>query len=200
MNNVKLRHRMDEDILSRLKGRIPEYSDQEIIEILKKRDHYNPAVAQLAIDEAIKRGLINSESDLVAPEYRTEKLRFHLFPPIQKPESKDKVIRSLSRGILLAGIIPTIYGMMKFAENKLMESFLLVTMGGIWIASSALLMKSRKSYFVYIIMAMAMVSIVYVVLTFLRLKGIPFMDYFVALIVYCLIYYGLFYVKKLISS
>ena len=39
---------------------IPEYSDERIIEILKQRDHYQAEAAQLAIEEAIKRGIIFS--------------------------------------------------------------------------------------------------------------------------------------------
>ena len=38
-------------------------SDQEIVNILKMRKHYQPEAAQTAVNEALKRGIIHSEDD-----------------------------------------------------------------------------------------------------------------------------------------
>ncbi|NQU84518.1 MAG: hypothetical protein HQ541_02035 [Mariniphaga sp.] len=190
---------LDEGLIKELEKSIIDYSDEEVMEILKKRKHYNPIVVKMTIEEAVKRGIINSESDLVAEDYRVEPFRFHIFPSIEKHEIRIRVIKSLSRGILLAGIIPTIFGFLRIAENKMIEAFILLCLGGIWIASAALLMRSFHQRFIYLILSMGGLSVIYVAKVLLGLKPFRFMDMFVALIIYGVIFYSLLYIKSLIK-
>ena len=191
---------IDDKILNKLKEEMAEYSDEEILEILKKRSHYNQTVARFAVGEAIKRELINSEGDLMAEEYRVEPLRFRLFPVIGKAKIRGKIIKSLSRGVLLIGLIPAIYGFIKFAGNEPEEAVILWLLGFSWVISAALLMKTRHSRYIYIIMGMAALCAVYIANLFISLKGFRFMDFFVAAVVYGIIFYSLFYIKFLISG
>ena len=57
-------------------------SDEEILVILKKRKQYQPEAAKLAIQEAIKRGLINSEQDLFSEKFQEQSSKSFLFPII----------------------------------------------------------------------------------------------------------------------
>ena len=80
---------------------IPEYSDEQLIAILKLRDHYQPEAAKLAVNEALKRGIINSEQDLLAEEYRCEPIKFSLFPEIKKKINRVKIRKSIARSLVL---------------------------------------------------------------------------------------------------
>ena len=186
--------------LNDLKERMLSYADDEITDILKRRNHYMPSAVKLAVAEAISRGIINNEDDLLAEDYRIKPHRFHLFPPIPKPDAKHKLIISLSRIILLVGLIPTVYGMFKFAGGEKSEAFLLMFSGGLWIASSVFFMRTQRRFFLFVIFIMIIVSLVFVVYNFLNHHGLKFMDYFVTAVVYILLTYCLIYIWKLISA
>jgi hypothetical protein len=188
---------LDEKILKELEVLMKEYGDEEIREMLKKRNLYNPDVAQMAVAEALQRGIIHSEQDLVAREYRIQKLRFRLFPDIENEEIKERLIRSLSRGVLLTGVFPVIYGFLKIAENKWPEALLLIIPGAIWIVSMGLLMHKYNRKLISIILGMAGMSEFYVVNLLLHVKLLQFMDLFVAVVVYGIIFYSLLYIRSL---
>ncbi len=188
---------LDEKILKELEVLMKEYGDEEIREMLKKRNLYNPDVAQMAVAEALQRGIIHSEQDLVAREYRIQKLRFRLFPDIENEEIKERLIRSLSRGVLLTGVFPVIYGFLKIAENKWPEALLLIIPGAIWIVSMGLLMHKYNRKLISIILGMAGMSAFYVVNLLLHVKPLQFMDLFVAVVVYGIIFYSLLYIRSL---
>ncbi|MBN1820285.1 MAG: hypothetical protein JW833_06195 [Prolixibacteraceae bacterium] len=191
---------LDKKILDELERNIAEYCDEEILNILKKRKHYNPNVARMAINEAINRKIIYSEDDLLSEDFKVEPLKFRIFPEIEKKEIKIKLIRSLTRGILLTGIIPTILGFLRLSENKMAEAFILLCLGGVWIVSAALLMKTYQSRFIYLIMGMGGLSVIYVVNILLQLKPFSFLDLLVAIILYGVIYYSLLYINSLLKK
>jgi len=191
---------LDEKILKDLEVSMKEYGDEEIREILKKRNLYNPDVAQMAVAEALQRGIIHSEQDLVAREYRIQKLRFRLFPDIENEEIKERLIRSLSRGVLLTGVFPVIYGFLKIAENKWPEAWLLIIPGAIWIVSMGLLMRTHNRKLISVILGMAGMSAFYVVNLLLHVKPLRFMNLFVAVVVYGIIFYCLLYIRSLYNS
>lgn len=191
---------LDEKVLKELETSMKEYPDEEIKEILKKRNLYNPDVAQMAVEEALQRGIIHSEQDLADQEYRLKKLRFHLFPVIEDEETRERLIRSLSRCVLLTGVFPVIFGFLKIAENKLPEAFLLIIPGAVWILSTAFLMRTHNRKLIYIILAMAGLSAVYVLNLLLQVKPLRVMDLFVGLIIYGIIFYSLLYIRSLFNN
>ena len=73
---------------------IPEYSDAELIKILKVRDHYQSEAIAIAVEEAIKRGIINSEQDLLAKEFREA--------PLLLKNSFSRLLKMISSGKKLA--------------------------------------------------------------------------------------------------
>ena len=58
---------------------IPDYNNDELINVLKKRKQYQKEAAEVAIQEAIKRGLIYSEQDLFADEFQDKVNTFSIF-------------------------------------------------------------------------------------------------------------------------
>lgn len=191
---------MDEEVLKKLEQNMAAYNDEEINEILKKRSHYNPSAARLAIGEAIRRGLINSEQDLMSDEYQVQPLRFHLFPPIEKGETREKVIQSLARSILLTGIIPIIFGFLRFSVGRKMEAFLLFCLSGLWVLSAAMLMRTKQLRYIYMTLVVASLAVIYIVNFFLQRKSFNIMDVVVAIVVFGIVFYSAFYIKILLKT
>ena len=176
---------------------IPEYSDQEIMAILKRRDHYQPEAARLAIVEALNRGLINSEDDLLAIEYRVKPLKKSLFPKIENESHRKKISRSISRGLLIAGIIPIIFGILKINEGRQIEGGLIVASGIIWMIFSTQTIRNVNLKILRLFFVLLIIAAVYLVKVFIQLKSIIFMDIFIVAAIYCLTIYGLLYLIKL---
>jgi|WetSurMetagenome_2_1015567.scaffolds.fasta_scaffold56251_3 hypothetical protein len=190
----------DEDLKERFSEKIAGCTDDEVIEILKKRSYYNPVAAEIAIREAIKRGLINSEDDLLAEEYRVKPLRFSLFPAATNQEVKVKLIKSLSRGILLAGLLPTALGVYKFTAKHFIEASFLFLVGAIWVVTSFLLLKYKRKSLVYLPMSMAVFATGYIAWLFLMAKYVRRMDLFIAIVFFGLVFYCLFYLNSILSK
>lgn len=99
-------HRKSTEDTRDLTERYSEYSDEHILKILKQRTYYIPEAAQLAIDEALKRGLIKSEQDLLSEAFRVEELKFSWFPkPVNKANGM-KISRSIGRSLVFAAFCP----------------------------------------------------------------------------------------------
>ncbi|NOR74024.1 MAG: hypothetical protein GQ525_02580 [Draconibacterium sp.] len=182
---------------SDFRSTIPNYSDEEILVILKKRKQYQPEAAELAINEAIKRGLINSEQDLFSEEFQENKSESFLFPEIIDNKNKNKIRKSISRILLIIGALPVIWGALEIGKSNLIEGVLLILLGSIWIYASAQLMRSLQTKMVNILFIMLFASGVYILKLLLELKGLAIMDYFIPTILISLIIYGLLFVRRL---
>jgi len=179
------------------KDLIPEYNDQEILSILKKRKQYQSEASELAIKEAIKRGLINSEQDLMAEEFDEPGTSFQLFPTIHRSKNRTKIRKSIGRALLITGIIPVVWGFLKVSESILIEGIIVIVLGGFWLYASAQIMRGIVSKMVNLLFVLMIASIIYIVRLMLELKGLRVMDFAVPVILFFLITYGLLYVKKL---
>jgi hypothetical protein len=177
--------------------KVRELEDGQLKDILKKRKLYQEAAAKAAIQEAINRSIISSEEDLYGPEYRHEPLKPKLFPKIENPVLKNKIRKSLSRGILLAGILPTIWGMVRLNAGYSAEGIVLISFGVLWIGVSAALIRSFSMTAVRFHFALAIMSVVYVVRWIILSSQIQYMDIFVITVIYVLLMYGLFFILRL---
>ena len=179
------------------KNMIPEYSDQEILNILKKRKQYQMEAAELAIREAIKRGIINSEQDLMAKEYNESATSFKLFPTIHRDKNKIKIRKSIGRALLITGVIPVVWGVLKISESNLPEGIILILLGGFWLYASAQIMRGKVAKMVNLLFILLIASMIYVLQILMGMKGLKIMDYSIPVILLLLITYGLLFVKKL---
>ncbi|QGY46818.1 hypothetical protein GM418_25120 [Maribellus comscasis] len=178
-------------------AQIPEYSDEEILEILKKRNHYQPDAARLAINEALKRNLINTEDDLLQMEYRVKPLKKSFFPEIDDDTQKKKISRSISRGLFIAGIIPLIFGLIKINEGQQTEGGIVIVVGILWMALAAQTIREVKPGTLRLFLIFLVIAAVYIFRIFLKLKSFIFMDLFIVATIYGLTIYGLLYLMKL---
>lgn len=176
---------------------IPEYSDERIIEILKQRDHYQPDAAKLAIEEAIKRGIIFSEQDLFAEEYMVEELDTKLIPKIRKAENKEKIRRSLARTLVLFGIMPVVFGFVQINRANQVEGVLILFVGLLWMYFSAQLIKQYHKPFINLLLALSLLAVAYVYTKLVLANSFVFFDFFLPGVLLCLLIYGLFFLKGL---
>lgn len=176
---------------------IPEYSDEKILEILKQRDHYQPDAANLAINEAIKRGIINSEQDLFAAEFKVQPLQVSLFPTISKQENKVKIRKSIARSLVICGVMPMVFGFIELNQGNSVVGGLILFMGMFWIFCSAQLIKAYQKVFVAVLFILSIIALGYVVVKLLLTRNIIFMDFFIPIILVSLIIYGLIFLSKI---
>lgn len=176
---------------------IPKYSNDEIITILKKRKQYEAEVVDIAVQEAIKRGLIHSDQDLFSKEFQHEIAKSSLFPRINNERNRIKISKSIARGLLIMGTIPAVWGIFTISENNLYEGILLILLGGIWIYASARLMRSISSKMINLLFLMVLASVVYTIKLILGIKNLNAMDIVIPVVLITFVTYGLLFLSKL---
>lgn len=175
---------------------IPNSSNEQLIDILKKRDHYQQEAAELAIKEAIERGIICSEQDLFAQKYKVEELKTSLFPRIEKGENKQMIRRSIARSLLICGVMPVVYGLVQMNSSSVFEGAAILFFGLFWMASSAQLIRSFQNILVIFLIIESIGGFLYIAGKLL-LKGNPvFMDFFIPFMLCMLVLYGLLFLKR----
>lgn len=176
---------------------IPEYSDDEILSILKKRKHYQKEAADLAVEIAIKRGLINSEQDLFSDSFKDEPLKTSIFPVIYREENKNKIRKSIARTLILLGSLPTVWGILNISEGTIPEGVLLVFLGASWIYASAKLLRSKSLPMLNVLFIILFASVIYNVKLFVEIKNPGAMDFVIPILLSLLVAYGLLFMRKL---
>lgn len=176
---------------------IPSYSDSELINILKKRNHYQPEAVACAVEEAIKRGIINSEHDILAEEFRTTPLKNTLFPVIENEIQRKKISKSIIRGLIISGIIPGISGIIQFFDGNPAESLPLITGSIIWFVLSVMLYFKVKHSNIRTLLVFVLISMIYIVKLLIEKDSLDVIDFFIPIVFYSLLVYGLIFLKKI---
>jgi hypothetical protein len=175
--------------------RIAACSNEELKEILRKRMHYIPEAAQFAIGEAIKRGIISSEQDLLAPEYRTSEPGFTWFPRIADLKQRARIRKSISRSLMFAGFIPTVFGLMEVLEHNLSEGLLIMAFGLLWMFMAIQLFRFYNRYYVFMLLFENLAGTFYAVYRLMEKGATTALDYFAIGAFFLLVTYGLLFMK-----
>jgi hypothetical protein len=179
---------------------IPELPDEEIVYILKRRSYYQEQARELAISEAIKRGIINSEQDLFSDEYHVKPVNFSLFPSIEDKKNREKITKSIARVLLICGVLPFVWGIIRLNFGALTEGIVLIIFGATWIFCAARIMLKYRKENVLILYLLLFISCAYFIKIILLKKGtFIFMDIFIPVVLYLFIVYGLLFLGKLNS-
>lgn len=121
------------------------FTDIEIQEILKNHKNYQAGAIDAAVKIAVERQLINSEQDLLAPEFQNIKPDgFTIFPISTNAYQHQKMESSIFRFLYVTSFIPVIYGFLKYGEGQLTQTFLGVGIGLIWFLLCFFLKKTQK--------------------------------------------------------
>ncbi len=158
----------DENQVPEFKTIIAGYSDDELRKVLKKRKLYQKAAAEFAIQEAIRRGIIYSEQDLFAKEYKDEPEKFSIFPIIESEKTSTKFKKSISRSLLILGALPVVWGIIKILGGYSFEGILIFIFGAAWSFTSFQLMRLANPSFKLIIFMfiMAVIAAGYIIRNF----------------------------------
>lgn len=181
--------------------RYSNYTDSQILEILKRHKDYQEAAVDLAVKIAIERQLINSGQDLLAPEFQNRKSSgFSLFPEISSGYHRERLIGSIFRFLYLVSLLPLAYGILNYAKGEMLQTLLGVGVGLIWFLLGLLLDKTRKLVvFVPLFVLLFSVSLIIGIKIFEK-EPLLLLDFAMLLIGTLLPFYLLLYLKKLISQ
>jgi hypothetical protein len=174
-----------------------EMDDERLKEVLQKRNHYQEKAVEAAVREAIGREIIHSEEDLMAPEFRTKPLKTKLFPDIENEHIRNKIRKSMARGLLIAGILPLIWGVVKLNNGYRNEGLVVLIFGLLWMGIASSLIRQLVPTSLKFLYALVVVSLVYTVRLLLSQAFVEFMDAFIIAVLYMLIFYGLTYLWRL---
>jgi len=174
-----------------------EYSDSEIIGILKKRNHYQNEAEKAAINEALKRGLIHSEQDLFKEEFREEKQGFSFFPYIENEKARTKTRKSIARSLLIVGAIPTVWGVYKIYLTQMFEGGILLSLGLLWMSISFQMMKAAGTKMFNLLFLMWLAAVGYFLKLIFTASSVKVVDVFFITAICLLVFYGLLYYRKI---
>ncbi|MBN2636520.1 MAG: hypothetical protein JXR61_09635 [Prolixibacteraceae bacterium] len=171
--------------------------DEQIMLVLKRRKLYQEAAAKAAINEAVERGLINSEQDLMAEEYRHEPLKFSMFPEIENQRSRIKMRKSLTRSLLFLGAIIIVWGAWQLFQYNFNEGIGFIAAGIVWGLISYSFFKSVTRTKINLLFAIQGVAAVYAIFKLATQKNFAFIDLFILVVLFGFVLYGLLYLRKL---
>ena len=176
---------------------IAAYTDNELKNVLKKRKLYQKDAADFAIQEAIRRGVIYSEQDLFAKEYKHEPDKFSLFPTIENDKARAKFKKSLTRSLLILGAIPMVFGAIKIYETQSFEGIIVFVLGIAWSFTSYKLMQKLDKKLVLLLLVLFILAIAYIVKLMVSTHSLTTIDMLVAVIGPGFVLYGLGLLWKL---
>lgn len=181
-------------------SKIRSLSRDELVTVLKKRKHYQKEAADEAVREALRRGIIRSEEELESPEFEDPESRFTLFPCPENSDGRNRLFRSLLRGLMLAGLIPVIYGVSKFVIPKYAEGAGLISLGVIWIGMAWFIMERQEKRLILPMFLLIFMSMAYAVRLLFFFEYLKVIDLLVPIVLFVLIFYFLFYVRSLLRT
>lgn len=173
------------------------HSDDELVKVLKKRKHYQPEAARHAVEEAVSRGIINSEQDLYSEKFTEISPKTKLFPEIENPVARKKVRRSISRSLLLVGVIPLVWCLARWNVNTLPVSMMVLSYSLLWIGLSAGLSITKNVRFAYGLLFLLVPGLIFLVRMMLQNRFLLAYEIVVPVMLTFLILYGVGYLHKL---
>lgn len=150
MNKSKKKNNNEVD----LKERFSDISNEEIISILIHREHFNTEAAELAIEEALKRNIINSLEELESEKFAPKPIPPRsIFPVAHTKQQNETILKSMCRIFYGFGLVPLIYAFMYFQSN-ISQSIVGIILGVLIIVFAANLNKSKKPFWANILLAL----------------------------------------------
>lgn len=181
--------------------RYKELGDAEIREILLKRKSYQPQAAQAAIQEAISRGILQSEQDLFSGEYNPPPSRSgFLFPDIQNPEQKSKILASLRRIIYILGIIPFAFAVMNYFHGNFSSVIAFAVAGAAWLFFNFMLSKTKSSLILNTMLVVLIIAFGYAIFTVYTMKAPEIMDFIAVIATFMVSLYCLLFARSIMKS
>jgi uncharacterized membrane protein len=173
--------------------RILDLSREELLTALKKRKGYNPEAEDIIIRESIRRRLITSEEELGNPEFNPPVSRYSFFPDPESEASRNKILMSLMRSLMIPGVIPVYFGILKFGVPKYLEGTAMIISGVIWILMALLVMLKREKRALFPMLFLLVLSAIYAGRILLAYEFLKWTDIFIPVVLYLFAVYGMIY-------
>ncbi|HOO84953.1 MAG TPA: hypothetical protein PLS94_10335 [Prolixibacteraceae bacterium] len=178
--------------------RLKEVSDDEIISILRYREHFKQQAVKDAIREAFKRGIISDIEDLNKPEFMPQELQTRsLFPLGATKPYTFAIFKSLCRIFYGFSLIPVLFGILQLTSRNFFEGALAIIVGAIVFYIVNRLEKKLLPIYANILLFMNIPAFV-VAFFFLNYRAnSSIMDIFSIIVVLLILLYTSLYLKKL---
>jgi hypothetical protein len=178
--------------------RLKELSDEEIVSILRFRDHYQPQAQRDAIKEALRRGIISSIDDLNNEEFKQQPIPSKSIFPVSMVEAQNQsVFKSLCRICYAYGIFPLIFGILKIIENRLILGIVALALGISILYVTYMIDKEKKLFLSQLLLALNVPAIGFAIYQ-LATTHPSAMDVFVIILIISILLYTTLYINKLI--
>ena len=189
------------DASSVFKEKYSAYSDDRIKEILKNHKDYRQPAVNAAVQIAIERQLIHSEQDLMAPEFQSVIPQgVSVFPVITNSYYYKRIVSSIFRVLFILGIIPIIFGVMKYADGKINLSVFALIIGSVWLLLTYLLLRTRRILILVLQMNMLILTIIGIGYSLIKQEVFHRTDFVMLVIGSMVSLYLMLYLKKLIQT
>ncbi|MBN1927057.1 MAG: hypothetical protein JW798_14590 [Prolixibacteraceae bacterium] len=178
--------------------RLREVSNEEIISILRYREHFQPHAVKAAIKEALKRGIINSIDDLDKDEFKPQALPPRsLFPISLNDKQNLAIFKSLCRVFYGFGLIPVIMGIFLITEGSYLFAVSVILIGLFIIIVTYQLERQKKPFLSQVLLAMNIPAMGFAIFKLTATGNPTTMDTVAAVIIILVFLYTSFYLNKL---
>jgi len=177
------------------------HTDAQILAILKNHKDYQNEAVDAAVRIGLERKLINSDQDLLLPEFQNVKSGGNKFiPEISSAYQRKKLSGSIFRFLYVMSFLPVVFGFLKYAEGQVYLTFIGIGLGLLWFLLSFILNKTQKTV-LFIPLFLLLFSIVAAVASkIIATNPFRFMDMVMLLIGTLLPVYLLFILKKMMQT
>lgn len=187
----------DNDNGNSFEYRLKEVSDEEIITILRYREHYQLHAAKAAIKEALKRGIISSIDELEKDDFKPQPLPPKSLFPISSVESQNiAIFKSLCRTNYLFAIIPVVFAVFQAVNHSYIIAVISFLFSLPILFYTYKLEKERKTLFAQLLLLIYVPLIGFAIYNLSRNKPTT-MDLVFTIVFIVVIMYTTFYLNKL---
>ena len=174
-----------------------QHSDEELENVLKQRKNYQQEAARQAVIEAIRRRLINTEADLQDSRFSVAPSKFTLFPKVESQIARNKLWKSISRSLIVAGAIPLVWAAVNHHNADVTGILTFVVYGLVWIFLSFRLMQTRNIKLAYGLLILMVPALVYYSRLIWNKSNPGLTEILIPLVLVAFIVYGIGYLRKL---
>jgi len=175
-----------------LEKRYSEYSDDQLMDILKHGKNYQSIAVKVIKEMAEQRGLSFTEDQSSS----VGKKRF--FPLFDNTEAKDKMFHSLMRILYLFTIIPIVLTILSYARDVENEFFIWGLLSAGWILSVVFLTKYKSKIWALLLYIIYLFSVIFGVMSFGIVYSFTKISMAIYIIAFLIMLYVLSYVFVLL--
>ncbi len=174
-------------------------SDEELLNVLKKRDFYRSEAVNIAAEVSVRRGVIPSIHHL-PPKSDQQKKKSALFPEIDQPKIRQKIQKSLIRSLIILGLIPVLWGISTLTNGRIAEGWAIIIFGAVWEGATLWLLIKQPVKALIVLFALTVVSLLYILPFGLKETAFNLLDWIITGALYLMIIYGLLFIFRTLSN